>query len=81
MIVTKKKNVPPLKIYIDGIKINKTDFVKYLGVTIDNQLDWKQHVSNLCSKVAKGSWAMHRLKNYVDKSTLNTVHCSLVYSH
>ena len=37
-----------------------------------------QHV---CSKLSNGSWALLKLRNYVDTTTLKTVYYALIYSY
>ena len=51
--------------------------VKYLGVIIDNKLNWKQHIQYLCSKLSSGSWALLKLRAYVNTSVLKTVTTAL----
>ena len=41
---------------------------------------WKAHIKHLCSKLS-GSWALLKLRNYVDIQMLKTVYYSLIYSH
>ena len=38
---------------IDGVNIQKFSTVKYLGVTFDSNLTWKNHVNELCLKLSK----------------------------
>ena len=61
--------------------VQRKDNIKYLGVYIDDVLSWKTHVQQTCAKIAKGSWALLQLRNYVNLDTLKTVYYSLVYSH
>ena len=36
---------------LDGTVLENVEKIKYLGVTITNDLKWNTHVSNICSKV------------------------------
>src|SRR6218665_586202 len=38
---------------IDGIKITQVDSVKFLGVMVDEHLNWKTHINNIEKKIAK----------------------------
>ena len=40
-------------IKIDGVNIQEVSTVKYLGVTFDSNLIWKNHVNELCLKLSK----------------------------
>ena len=55
--------------------------MKYLGILIDDELNWKYQVKQICSKIARGSWAPYHIRNYVDKQTMKMVYSSLMYSH
>ena len=62
-------------------KLEQVDQIKYLGMIFDEKLPWKAHIKHLCSKISSGSWALLKLRNYVDIQTLKTVYYSLIYSH
>ena len=42
-----------LNLKIDGVNIQEVSSVKYLGVTFDSNLTWKNHVNELCLKLSK----------------------------
>ena len=81
MVVTTKQNKPELKVSIDNNPIKQSHHIKYLGVLIDDTLNWKQQIKEQCSKVARGSWALNQLKHFVDEHTLRSVYHCLIYSH
>ena len=55
MVVTTKQNKPELKLSIDNNPIKQLHHITYLGVIIDDNLNWKQQIKERCSKVARGS--------------------------
>ena len=59
-----------LNIRIGKNEIAQVKHVKYLGVIIDEDLSWKPHIHNQCSKIAHGNWAITNLRKYVNLSTL-----------
>ena len=79
--MTTKQNKPELKVSIDNNPIKQSHHIKYLGVLIDDNLNWKQQIKEQCSKVARGSWALNQLKHFVDEQTLRSVYHCLIYSH
>ena len=48
----KLKPYKSLNIKIDGVNIQEVSTVKYLGVTFDSNLTWKNHVNELCLKLS-----------------------------
>ena len=42
-----------LKIEIDGVAIEQVHKIKFLGVTIDDKLSWKPHITHVKYKVAR----------------------------
>ena len=52
----------PKKLKMDGTEINFSDHTKYLGVTLDQKLNWNKHVDNKISKCRRNIW---RIKNAI----------------
>ena len=69
------------KITIGKHKIEQVSQIKYLGITFDDKLTWKAHIPQICSKLSSGSWALLKLRQYVDLLTLKTVYFFLIYLH
>ena len=51
--IGKKTNSADLTFNIEGTEIKPEDCVKLLGVTIDYQLKFKEHISNICRKASQ----------------------------
>ena len=52
-VMTNLGNIQPLKIGIEGFQLEPAKSVKLLGITIDHNLTFDTHVSNIC-KTASG---------------------------
>ena len=48
---------------------------------LDNKLNWKAHVSSMCSKLSKICGVFYKLRYFVPFRCLRTVYFSLVQSH
>ena len=81
IVVTTKQNKPELKVSIRYNSIQQSHHIKYLGVLIDDNLNWKQQIKEKCSKVVRGSWALNQLKHFVDEQTQRYVYHCLINSH
>ena len=50
----KKKRLADVKIEIDNEIISKKESSNFLGVHIDNKLNWKMHIGYVSGKIARG---------------------------
>ena len=41
------------------------DFVKYLGIMIDSDLSWKNHIDFICHKISKSIGIIAKLRHYI----------------
>ena len=53
MLFTFKRHNYLLSINLNDTIIQEQKIVTFLGVVIDNKLNWKAHISHICSKVSK----------------------------
>ena len=67
LLVTNHGSEVSLK--VDGETITCSNSVKLLGITVDNKLDFNEHVSLICSKVSKKLHALARISPFI--STVN----------
>ena len=58
---------------IDGHTIYACKSVKLLGVQIDNNLDFSEHVSNICKNVSKKLHALQRVSHYMNRNKLRII--------
>ena len=69
------------KININNTEIKCVEYVRYLGILLDNKLSWRFHVSSLCNKISKVCGVFYKLRYYVPLCTLRIVYFSLVQSY
>ena len=75
----KLKPYKSLNLKIDGVNIQEVSTVKYLGVTFDSNLTWKNHVNELCLKLSKTVGIFSKLRYYVNVDILIMLYYSLIY--
>ena len=68
MFISEKENVLPrdLKIQMNNTEITPQSSLELLGVTVDNELKFDQHISRLCKSAGCQLNALSRLKNYLN---------------
>jgi hypothetical protein len=76
-----RKNVTIPKLAIDGSEIKFVDTFDYLGITLDNRLSWKAHISKIQVKLSKAAGIMSKLKNILPGNILHTLYNSLFLPH
>lgn len=60
--------------------VDRTDSIKYLGVTVDENLSFEIHVSNVAARIRKNIYVMKNLINSATKETLLLVYKALSQS-
>ena len=55
--------------------------MKYLGVLVDQHLDWKYQINNVALKISRGIGILAKLKPLLKENLLKCIYYSLVYSH
>jgi len=69
------------KIVIEGTIIDTVEKTKFLGVIIDNNLCWKDHIFYLCNKIAKGIGIIKKVKDILNRDTLISLYYTFIYPY
>ena len=78
------KNRQPLKsitIKINNETLKEVTDAKYLGVYMDNKLNWNTHINNMKLRLSKGISILAKIRHYVPKTVLRSVYFTFVNSH
>ena len=73
-----KKN---FKINIKNVVLHRKTSVQYLGVLLDESLNWTSHVKYLKSKLSFASSMIYKIWNFVPINPLRIIYCCFIYSH
>ena len=60
------------------VSLECKNYVKYLGVLIDENLSWKHHISHIASKISMSIGIIARLRHFVPLYTLHHIYRSLI---
>ena len=71
--------LPPF--YLNNTRIKQAHKTKYLGLTVDDSLNWNEQYKSVKGKVEGGLAALRKLKNIFPQSKLLDVYRALVESH
>lgn len=61
--------------------LQQKDHVKYLGVMIDDNLNWKYHISFICSRISRNTGIFYRLRYYLSPLQLRQIYYNLIYPY
>ena len=77
-----RKNVPNLPDSLEFLnhEIKRTPYIKFLGLTLDENLSWNQHIEELCNKLKSLFHVFYNIRNYVKKEEIQAIYYALVYS-
>ena len=70
-----------LNFRVSGQKIEPKQQVKYLGIILDEHLNWESHVSNLKLKLNRSIGMLSKIRHYVSTGTLINIYFSIFHSH
>ena len=70
-----------LKIKLCRKRIYVSQYIKYLSVFIDENLNWKKHVNQISTKLIKGNAMLSKLRHFVNKDILLSVYYGIFHSH
>ena len=79
---TKRKlenNKFSIKLY--GNNLQCVEKMKYLGVILDSQLTWSEHIKHISIKISRSIGCIRRIKHLIPHKTLITLYFALILPH
>ena len=70
-----------VNIKTENSEICITSLVKYLGIPIAEELNFKYHITTIVAKISRGVGILKKIKNLLPTSPLLCVYYSLGHSH
>lgn len=77
---TTSRNRESLNVNLDGVDIKNVDWVKFLGVRVDCNLNWREELKAIENSVGTACYALRSLRDEVTLKHLTMVYYSLVES-
>jgi hypothetical protein len=77
MLMTRKRNIDSINIYISNRKLEKVKEMKYLGIHFDNRLTYNKHIKHLAeisSKLIRMLGSSAKLQWGLGKKALETIY-------
>ena len=70
-----------LKLLLDDNVLERVTCTKFLGVFLDEKLNWVQHVNHVANKISKGLGMMGRCRKFLSNDVLLLLYFSLIYPY
>ena len=70
-----------ISLLINNNILRQENSIKYLGIIMDSNLNWKEHVHELCKNISRGIGILSKLRHFVTKKILTQVYYSIIYPY
>ena len=74
-----KKVNTSVKLYINDIPLEEKSHIKYLGIMLDTNLNWKSHVHYISKKVKRSIGILSKIRYHVNLDVLTNLYYALIY--
>ena len=75
-----KKLIQP-NIQINGSNIEFVENFMFLGITINNKLNWNSHINKVTNKISKTVGILNKLRSFLPSGVLQTIYNTLILQH
>lgn len=75
------KKIPRTQLDFQGQIIEEASAVKYLGIIINNNLNWNEHIGHIIKKISPAIGIIGKFRNKIPTNVLRMIYHSLVQSH
>ncbi len=76
-----QKQIDPLHINIDNINIDRDKQFNFLGLTINENLTWTDHINKIANKISQNLGILNKLKYLLPIKVKTIIYNSLILSH
>ena len=77
----RRKSLKNIKLQMDDKIIKESPHIKYLGVILDNKLNWIEHIGYVKNKVAKGIGVICKARKFLTKKVLLTLYNTFIFPY
>ena len=77
----RKKLDSLIKIKLNRKRLYPSKSIKYLGIKIDESLNWKQQIHNIAIKLNRANALLYTIRNFVNRHILRTIYFAIFDTH
>lgn len=67
-----------VNITLDGTQLTRVNQTKFLGVIIDENLTWKDHIDAISKTISRNVGVLNKLKHFIPNRILYSLYCTLI---
>ena len=71
------RQLPALK--INNYEIKRSSSIKFLGVMVDEHLNWKDHINIIENKLSKNLGLLHKAKQFLNAKAMKSLYFSFIH--
>ena len=64
-----------------GKKLKPSNYVRYLGIYLDEYLNWSPHINHLSQRLVKANTMLCKLRDFVNVATIKLIYYAIFQSH
>ena len=69
------------KLTISNHVIERQEFIKFLGVLLDENLNWKEHIKYTENKIAKNLGLLYKARPFLERNALLALYYSYIQTY
>jgi hypothetical protein len=78
---TPHRKLTPLEIKIDNVCIERVKNFNFLGLMLNENMTWTDHINKIANKISRSLGILNRLKHFLPMKTKILIYSSLILSH
>ena len=75
------KTINHPKFFIGDSQVEHVDRIRHLGLIVDKNLNWKEHINSFCTKISSAIGFLKYTRKYLPQSTLIRLCRGIVEPH
>ena len=68
-------------LFINGINIKRETTMKFLGILLDENMTWRNHIASIESKVSKNLGILYKARTYLNINSTKQLYFSFIHSY
>ncbi len=81
VLIGKNQHADKVRIILDDSEVTQRSHVKFLGITIDERLDWHAHINHCKLKLTSSLFALRNARACISENIAKTLYYTLIYPH